>query len=191
MEQKAWLVERPGGDFRQAEFPLPKPGMNQVLVRISASGVNPLDTKIRAGKAAHARQPLPALVGLANLYNIKGDYSRAEPLYHRVLSIREKALGPKHPEIAAPLINLGVIYRVKGDYTKAELYQLRALAIREKALGVEHPDVASALQYLAALYAEKGDNVQAIAFQSRALEIYERNITDNLGSGSERQKLAY
>src|SRR5215470_14731876 len=64
MGQKAWLVERPGGDFRQAEFPRPKPGMNQVLVRISASGVNPLDTKIRAGKAAHARQPLPAVLGL-------------------------------------------------------------------------------------------------------------------------------
>src|SRR5215475_6774189 len=64
MEQKAWLVERPGGDFRQAELPRPKPGMNQVLVRISASGVNPLDLKIRAGKAAHARQPLPAVLGL-------------------------------------------------------------------------------------------------------------------------------
>jgi NADPH:quinone reductase-like Zn-dependent oxidoreductase len=37
---------------------------NQVLVRISASGVNPLDTKIRAGKAAHAQQPLPAVPGL-------------------------------------------------------------------------------------------------------------------------------
>jgi NADPH:quinone reductase-like Zn-dependent oxidoreductase len=36
----------------------------QVLVRICASGVNPLDTKIRAGKAAHAKQPLPAVLGL-------------------------------------------------------------------------------------------------------------------------------
>jgi NADPH2:quinone reductase len=35
-----------------------------VLVRVCASGVNPLDTKIRAGKAAHARQPLPAVLGL-------------------------------------------------------------------------------------------------------------------------------
>jgi NADPH:quinone reductase-like Zn-dependent oxidoreductase len=34
------------------------------LVRISASGVNPLDTKIRAGLATHARQPLPAVLGL-------------------------------------------------------------------------------------------------------------------------------
>jgi NADPH:quinone reductase-like Zn-dependent oxidoreductase len=40
----------------------PKPG--EVLVRIAASGVNPLDTKIRAGKAEHARQPLPAVLGL-------------------------------------------------------------------------------------------------------------------------------
>jgi len=64
MEQKAWLVEQPGGDFRQVELPRPKPGMNQVLIRISASGVNPLDTKIRAGKAVHARQPLPAVLGL-------------------------------------------------------------------------------------------------------------------------------
>jgi NADPH:quinone reductase-like Zn-dependent oxidoreductase len=35
-----------------------------VLVRIHASGVNPLDTKIRAGKAEHAKQPLPAVLGL-------------------------------------------------------------------------------------------------------------------------------
>ena len=33
-------------------------------VRVHASGVNPLDTKIRAGKAAHAEQPLPAVLGL-------------------------------------------------------------------------------------------------------------------------------
>ncbi|RZL30091.1 MAG: quinone oxidoreductase, partial [Rubrivivax sp.] len=36
----------------------------QLLVRICASGVNPLDTKIRAGQAAHARQPLPAVIGM-------------------------------------------------------------------------------------------------------------------------------
>jgi NADPH:quinone reductase len=36
----------------------------EVLVRIAASGVNPLDTKIRAGAAAHARHPLPAILGI-------------------------------------------------------------------------------------------------------------------------------
>src|ERR1700746_3888109 len=36
----------------------------EVLVRIAASGVNPLDTKIRAGAAAHARHPFPAIPGI-------------------------------------------------------------------------------------------------------------------------------
>jgi NADPH:quinone reductase-like Zn-dependent oxidoreductase len=34
------------------------------LVRIAASGVNPLDTKIRAGVAAHARHPFPSILGI-------------------------------------------------------------------------------------------------------------------------------
>ena len=35
-----------------------------MLVRIKASGVNPLDTKIRAGSAAHARVEPPAILGM-------------------------------------------------------------------------------------------------------------------------------
>ncbi|MBV8114027.1 MAG: zinc-dependent alcohol dehydrogenase family protein [Silvibacterium sp.] len=64
MRQIAWIVETPGGEFREVGLPRPELGTNQVLVRIAASGVNPLDTKIRAGKAAHAKQPLPAVLGL-------------------------------------------------------------------------------------------------------------------------------
>ncbi len=64
MQYRAWTVDEPNGPFRENEFPLPTPGPSQVLVRIAASCVNPLDTKIRAGKAAHAQQPLPAVLGL-------------------------------------------------------------------------------------------------------------------------------
>ncbi len=64
MGHKAWFVDRPGGDFQARDVPRPSLGREQVLVRISASGVNPLDTKIRAGHAAHARQTLPAVLGV-------------------------------------------------------------------------------------------------------------------------------
>ena len=60
----AYIVEEPGGDFRKVDLPRPTLKMNHVLVQVQASGVNPLDTKIRAGKAAHAKQPLPAVLGL-------------------------------------------------------------------------------------------------------------------------------
>ncbi|BAY73389.1 alcohol dehydrogenase zinc-binding domain protein (plasmid) [Trichormus variabilis NIES-23] len=49
--------------FRTVEIPRPQPTAHQVLVRIKASGVNPLDSKIRTGKAPHAKPVLPAVLG--------------------------------------------------------------------------------------------------------------------------------
>jgi hypothetical protein len=43
---QAYVVEHPEGLFTRVDLPRP-----QALVRVHASGVNPLDTKIRAGKA--------------------------------------------------------------------------------------------------------------------------------------------
>lgn len=61
---RAAILETHGGSFRVTRIARPEPGPGQVLVRIAASGVNPLDTKIRAGTAAHARHPLPAILGI-------------------------------------------------------------------------------------------------------------------------------
>jgi NADPH2:quinone reductase len=63
-EMTAAIVDADGAPFRIVRMPRPRPGAGQVLVRIEASGVNPLDAKIQAGQAAHARQPLPAILGL-------------------------------------------------------------------------------------------------------------------------------
>lgn len=61
---RAALLEAHGGPFRLAEVARPVPGPGEVLVRVKASGVNPLDIKIRADAAAHARHPLPAILGI-------------------------------------------------------------------------------------------------------------------------------
>lgn len=58
------VAERPGAPFTVTTRPLRLPEAGELLVRVAASGVNPLDTKIRAGTAAHARQPLPAVLGI-------------------------------------------------------------------------------------------------------------------------------
>jgi tetratricopeptide (TPR) repeat protein len=74
-----------------------------------------------------------------------GKYEEARPLAERALEIREKALGPEHPDVARSLNNLANLYRDKGDYARAETIYQRALAIREKAFGLENPEVAASL----------------------------------------------
>jgi NADPH:quinone reductase len=63
-EMRALIVDSANGPLRLASIARPVPGVGQVLVRIKASGVNPLDGKIRSGQAAHARQSLPAILGI-------------------------------------------------------------------------------------------------------------------------------
>ena len=61
---KAMILQSAGRPMTLVEMPKPVPGAGQVLVRIHASGVNPLDLKIAAGRAEHARMPLPAVLGI-------------------------------------------------------------------------------------------------------------------------------
>ena len=53
-----------GSPLQLSSVPRQEPAQDQVLVRIKASGVNPLDLKIFKGQAAHARHPLPAILGI-------------------------------------------------------------------------------------------------------------------------------
>ena len=61
---KAAFVQAANAPFTLRDIARPVPAHGTVLVRIAAAGTNPLDTKIRAGEAAHARRVLPAILGM-------------------------------------------------------------------------------------------------------------------------------
>ncbi|WP_055589127.1 zinc-dependent alcohol dehydrogenase family protein [Peterkaempfera griseoplana] len=61
---RAVVLEQFASPLVLKEIDTPAAGPGQVLVRAKASGVNPLDVKIQAGKAAHAKSRLPAVLGL-------------------------------------------------------------------------------------------------------------------------------
>ena len=64
MSMHALVLNRYHGPLELTELSRPGPAHGQVLVRIAASGLNPLYTKIRAGSAAHAQHPLPLVLGI-------------------------------------------------------------------------------------------------------------------------------
>ena len=61
---KALVLEEFNTPYLLKEIEKPGVGKSQVLVKVAASGVNPLDLKIKAGQAAHARAILPAILGI-------------------------------------------------------------------------------------------------------------------------------
>ena len=57
------------------------------------------------------------------------DYAKAELLLQRVLKVREKVLGPDHPDTGQALNNLAGLSASLGDYAKAESLYQRGLKV--------------------------------------------------------------
>ena len=52
--------------------------------------------------------------------------------------MREKVLGPEHPDTLGSIYNLSNVLNSQGKYEEAEAMHQRALQGREKVLGPEH-----------------------------------------------------
>ena len=61
---KALILKKYDTPFVLEETAKPVAGPGEVLVAVKASAVNPLDLKIKAGKAGHAEPRLPAILGI-------------------------------------------------------------------------------------------------------------------------------
>jgi CHAT domain-containing protein len=70
--------------------------------------------------------------------------------------MREKALGPNHPDVALSLNNLASLYSSQGRYDDAEPLYKRSLGIWEKTLGPDHPSLGFFMDNLAELYRTQG-----------------------------------
>ena len=72
------------------------------------------------------------------LYNAE-QYLEAIPLAQRALSIRERALGPDHRDLASSLANLATLYTTQKRFVEAEALYKRSVAIRERNFGFRGP----------------------------------------------------
>lgn len=61
---KALILTDFNTPYQLQEIKKPVAGKGEVLVKIMASGINPLDLKIQSGQAAHAKAVLPAILGI-------------------------------------------------------------------------------------------------------------------------------
>jgi serine/threonine protein kinase/tetratricopeptide (TPR) repeat protein len=132
------------------------------------------------------------LVAQAMLLGVEGNHEEALAQERRALTIREKVLGPAHPDTASGLNNIGADLNDLGRNEEALTYYRRALAIDEKLLGPQHPVVGDDLTNMGAAAADLGLYEEGEAYAARALAIHEKALgpthpslsadLDNLGS---------
>ena len=73
------------------------------------------------------------------MYHARGEYDRAEPLYRQALSLKEKLVGPLHPDTAMTLNNLAVLLKAQGKMDEAASLYEQALAIFQAVFKPNHP----------------------------------------------------
>jgi tetratricopeptide (TPR) repeat protein len=132
--------------------------------------------EIESGGGAASEQCAGLLNSAAAYFYVRAAYAGARPLFERALAIREKALGPEHPDTATSLNNLALLLVTTSRLGEAEPLYRRALAIDEKSYGPDHPSVATDLNNLADLLHDTNRLSDAEPLFRRALAIDEKSL---------------
>jgi NADPH2:quinone reductase len=172
---QAAILDGNNAAFRIAPIPRPDPQPGQVLVRIKASAVNPLDLKIRAGQAAHARQPLPAILGIDlagiveavgsgvtafrpgdEVYGMTGGVGGLQGSLAEYAAVDADLLAPKPAKLAmreAAALPLIVITAWEGLVDRAAVHAGQKVLIHGGAGGVGHVAIQIARAFGAEVFA--------------------------------------
>lgn len=117
-----------------------------------------------------------SLNNLAWVYSLSGNYSQAEPLFKKSISVLEKL---QTPELARPLSNLASMYATQTKYVEAEAAASQALDIVSKSYGPDSANTAAAESALALIDANGGKPVEAERLFKEALTIDEKALPPN------------
>jgi NADPH:quinone reductase-like Zn-dependent oxidoreductase len=181
---RAYVVEEAGGPFVRVDRPTPAAKAGDVLVRVRASGVNPLDTKIRAGQAAHAKHPFPAIIGLDmagvvegvgtgverfqpgdEVYGMVGGVGGIQGTLAEYVSVPQALLAKKPAELTmrqAAALPLITITAWEGIVDRANVRAGQSVLVHAGAGGVGHIAVQIAKARGATVYATVSPSKRAI-----------------------------
>lgn len=182
---KALILEEFGSDFQIKNIAKPVPANNEVLVRIKASGINMLDTKIKAGNGAHAQVSLPAILGTEmagivesvgknvtafaagdEVYGMTGGVGNVQGSLAEYAGVDEKLLAVKPSTLSfkeAAAIPLAFITVWEGLVDRAKIDREMKILIHGGAGSVGHIAVQLAKSFGAEVYATgSAENLEEI-----------------------------
>jgi len=214
---RVWRIEAYGGEFREVVVERPVPAKGHVLVRIHASGVNPLDTKIRGGRGGHAAMPLPAVLGLDmagvveavgegvtgfaagdEVYGMVGGVGGLQGTLAEYVSADAELLAKKPKGLSmreAAAMPLVAITAWEGLVDRARVQAGQKVLIHAGAGGVGHMAVQVAKAFGAEVFATVSEDKRAIAegFGATAIDYRKETVEEYVAkhTGGEGFDIAY
>ncbi|KAF2633271.1 kinesin light chain 1 [Macroventuria anomochaeta] len=98
-----------------------------------------------------------------------GQYSAAETMHQQGLSVRERMLGPEHPDTLTSMGNLASVLDRQGKYKEAEAMNRETLVLYKTVLGPKYPDTLTSMSNLALVLYRQGKYKEAEAMNSETL----------------------
>ena len=171
----AAVLEEFGAQLTLRSLARPSASPGTVVVRVAASGVNPLDTKIRTGSAAHARVTPPAVLGLDlagvveevgegvdgfsvgdEVFGLTGGVGEVQGSLAEYAAVDADLLAPKPASLSmteAAALPLSVVTAWEGLVDRAAVSEGQTVLIHGGAGGVGHIAVQLAAARGATVYA--------------------------------------
>ncbi|QDU25103.1 CHAT domain protein [Anatilimnocola aggregata] len=116
------------------------------------------------------------LAGWASIYEHRGRYDLAEPLYRRALSMQLAISGWQHNHSAECANNLATVYMALGRHAEARQYAEASLVVWEKLAGKTHIVTMQGVQRMAMIDIVQGREEEAIPLMRRVASVYEEKF---------------
>ena len=198
----ALVLEQFNHPFILKEVNKPAVGSGQVLVKIRASGVNPLDLKIKAGQAAHAKTDLPAILGIDmagiveevgedvqnfapgdEVYGMTGGVGNVQGSLAEYAAVDAALLAPKPRNLTfreAAAIPLSFITAWEGLMDRAHTGAGKTVLVHGGSGGVGHIAVQLAIAAGATVYAtDRGQKASLIeSYGARPIDFTQRTVEE-------------
>lgn len=180
----ALILENYGDPFVYAQIDRPRPDYGEVLVKVKASGLNPLDAKIKAGRAELIEQPLPAVLGIDmagivvevgegvtgfapgdKVYGMIGGVAGLQGSLAEYVAVDAELIARKPVNLTmreAAAIPLGFITAWEGLVDKAKVYAGQKVLIHGGSGGVGQMAIQIACALGADVYATDNDGKKSV-----------------------------
>ncbi|MEQ8787232.1 MAG: HEAT repeat domain-containing protein [Pirellulaceae bacterium] len=112
-----------------------------------------------------------SLNNLAHVYQMQGDFEKAEKHVREAIAVYKEAVGVEHPHYAAALEHLAGLEMHQFHFDESERLYQAAMAIVGKTYGEEHLKYALSLNNIGHMYLQQGRHLQAREFFRDALKI--------------------